>query len=283
MVYTDENATAILPVSGALLSDHTTGSITAYFNNFRGKAASLSKASRPSFVVIDFSPAVLNSVLASFNIENIHSYLRRCRNTLDGAYSTSQLKNMTFVRLCCSHVVKAFSRSLHKLTSPREARRKIMSLFAILLNTNNVNGAYDLYQHLMTIYADPYNESSLRQLDSLLSTNNSIIDDVEKYLDEKPDDGKEPHFLDEIDISKDAIIHQSPFNVKACACIPVLNQVIQKDTLDKQATNELYSPKIVQLFHKWFAYLPLWSCIMVDFIDLDIFRYTISQLILFLI
>jgi hypothetical protein len=267
MVYTDKNVTSILPASGALLSDHTTGSITAYFNNFRGKVASFNKTARPSFVVIDFSPAILNSVLASFNIETVHSYLRRCRNTLDGAYNTSQLKNMTFVQLCCSHVLKAFARSLYKLASSREARRKIMSLFVILLNTNNVNGAYDLYQHIMNIYADPYNESSSGQLDSLLSTNNLINDDVGKYLDEKPDDEEEPHFLDEIDISKDAIIHQSPFNVTACARIPVLNQVIRKEKLDKQTTNQLYAPKIVQLFHKWFAYLPLWSCVMVDFID----------------
>lgn len=276
MVYTDESTTSILPVSGALLSDHTTASITAYFNNFRGKVGTLNKTARPSFVVIDFSPAILNSVLASFNIETVHSHLRRCRNTLDGAYSKTQLKNMTFVRLCCSHVMKAFSRSLSKLISAREARRNIMSLFVILLNTNNINGAYDLYQHIMNIYASPYNENSLRQLDSLLSTNNLINDDVEKYLDEKLEDPEEAHFLDEIDISKDAIIHQSPFNVTACAHIPLINQVIQKETPDKPTTNQLYSPKIVRLFHKWFAYLPLWSAIMVDFIDFIMLRYIIS-------
>ena len=267
MVYRDENITSILPVSGALLSDHTTGSITAYFNNFRSKVAFFSKAARPSFVVIDFSPAILNSALASFNVETVHSHLRRCRNTLDGAYSKTQLKGMTFIRLCCSHVLKAFARSLHKLERSREARHKVMSLFVTLLNTNNVDGAFDLYQHIMNIYADPYNENASQQLGLLLSTNHSTDDDVEKYLDEKPNEEEEPHFLDEIDMSKDAIIHQSPFNVKACADISVLNQIIRKEKLDKQTTNQVYASKIVQLFHKWFAYLPLWSCIMADFID----------------
>lgn len=267
IVYRDENINSILPISGALLSDHTAGSITAYFNNFRGKVALLNKTARPSFVVIDFSPAILNSALASFNVETVHSHLRRCRNTLDGAYSKSQLKEMTFIRLCCAHVLKAFARSLHKLESSREARHKIMSLFVTLLNTNNVDGAFDLYQHILHIYADPYNENSSQQLGLLLSTNHSTDNDVEKYLDEKATEEEESHFLDEIDIGKEAIIHQSPFNVKACADIPVLNQIIRKEKLDKQATNQLYAPKIVQLFHKWFAYLPLWSCIMVDFID----------------
>lgn len=266
MVYTDDVVNSLLPASGALLSDHTTASITAYFNNFRGKVGLLSKVARPSFVVIDFSPALLNSVLASFNFENVHNHLRRCSNAIDRAYSTSQLKDMTFVRLCCAHVIKAFCRSAYKLEGSRNTRRKMISLFVVLLNTSNLNGAYDLYQHIMAIYADPYNEKSSDQLDFLLNTNHSNNDDFEKYLDEKPDD-EDPHFLDEIDIGKDAIIHQSPFNVKACARIPFINQIIQKEKLDKQTTNQLYAPKVVQLFHKWFAYLPLWSCIMTDFID----------------
>ena len=267
MVYIDDNINSILPASGALLSDHTTGSITAYFNHFRGKVALLSKTARPSFVVIDFSPALLNSVLASFNIENVHSHLRRCNNTIDGAYNKSQLKDMTFVRLCCSHVIKAFSRGLHNLENSREARRKIISLFVILLNVNNIGGAYTLYEHIMNIYANPYNQNSSVQLDSLLGTDDLINEDIDKYLDEKPNDKESPHFLDEIDITKDAIIHQSPFNVKACARMPFLNRIIRKEKLDNQAANQLYAPKIVQLFHKWFAYLPLWSCLMTDFIE----------------
>ncbi len=267
MVYTDDNVSSILPTSGALLSDHTTASITTYFNDFNSKVALLSKVAQPSFIVIDFSPALLNSVLASFNIENVHSYLRRCFNTVAGAYNTSQLKSMTFIRLCCSHVIKAFCRSLHNLESSREARRKIISLFVILLNTNNESGAYDLYQHIMDVYANPNNQNSLTQLGSLLSTNDLVEDDVEKYLDENLDDKEDPHFLDEIDVTKDAIIHQSPFNTKACSRLPFLNQIIRKEKLDNQITNQLYSPKIVQLFHKWFAYLPLWSCMMTDFID----------------
>lgn len=126
------------------------------------------------------------------------------------------------------------------------------------------------------ICANPFNQNSLEQLSSLLSTDRLINTDIEEYLDEKSDDGDDPHFLDEIDITKDAIIHQSPFNVKACGRFPFLNQIIRKEKLDKQATNELYAPKIVQLFHKWFAYLPLWSCIMVDFIDLNALRCTIK-------
>ncbi len=117
------------------------------------------------------------------------------------------------------------------------------------------------------MYANPHAKNSSRKLNSLLDTTDFNQGEIEEYLDEKPEENEEPHFLDDIDITKDAIIYQSPFNVKVCARIPALNRLILKEKIDKQITNPLYSPKIVHLLHKWFAYVPLWSCIMTDFVD----------------
>jgi hypothetical protein len=281
MVYKDEyTGSSILPLSGALLSDHSTAAITAYFYCVISKIASRNKTARPSFIVIDFSHALLNSTLAAFNVENIHSHLRRCSNTLDYAYTAAQLKSMTFVRLCCAHVMKAFARSVNKIETSKEARRQLMLLFGILLESKNVDGAFGLYEQIMNIYADPQAENSSRILNSLLSTTDLIDDDIDKYLNEQMDDVNEPNFFDEIDITKDAIIYQSPFNIKACARVPALNKIIQQEKYDGPITNSLYSRKIVQLFHKWFAYLPLWSCIMTDFVDEQCFKifYPIANL-----
>ena len=70
---------------------------------------------------------------------------------------------MTFVRLCCAHVMKAFSRSLHKIETSTDARRQIMMLFAILLNSYNIDGIFDLYEEIMKVYGDPYNEQSAQK------------------------------------------------------------------------------------------------------------------------
>jgi hypothetical protein len=278
MVFKDgEDPSNNLPLSGALLSDQSAVSITSYFNCVRSNLALRSKTARPSFVVIDFSPALLNGVLNSFNIENIRNHLRRCMNTLDRAYDTSQLRNMTFVKLCCSHVMKAFSRSLHKIENSREARHQLMTLFAVLLNCYNVDGAFDLYEQIMNIYADPYNEQSSQILSSLLDVSNLEEFPVESYLEDAETGEYEPHFLDEIDITKDAIIHQSPFNVKACDRIPFLSQLILKEPFKKKPTNPLFSIKIVQLLYKWFAYLPLWTSIMTEFVDRQVFLNYVSD------
>jgi hypothetical protein len=269
MVFQDKNS-SILPLSGSLLSDHTAASITSYFNFLQSKLAIRSKAARPAFVIIDFSAALINSVLASFNVENIHSYLRRCYNTIDHVYDTKQLRNMTFLRLCCAHAMKAFSRSLFKLNVSKETHHHLMSFFAILLNSTEFEGAFDLYAHIIYIYGDPYSETSSEALTLLLSRSDLSEFDIKPFLEESDVQDDKPNkqdFLDETDITTDPIIHQSPFNIKACARIPPLRRIIEKQKLDTEPCNSLYSPKIIHLLYKWFAYIPLWSCIMTDFFE----------------
>ena len=269
MVFQDKNS-SILPLSGALLSDHTAASITSYFNCFRSKLSLRSKVARPAFVIIDFSAALINSVLASFNIENIHTYLRRCYNTLDRVYDTKQLRNMTFLRLCCAHAMKAFSRSLFKLNVSKETHHHLMTFFAVLLNSTDFEGAFDLYTRIIHIYGDPYSETPYEALASLLNKSDLSTFDIKPYLEEKDvQEEKEikQDFLDETDITTDPIIHQSPFNIKACADIPALRRIIEKEKLDRKPCNSLYSIKIIQLLHKWFAYIPLWSCMLTDFFE----------------
>ena len=59
--------------SGTLLKDQTTASITSYFHCVVSKLGLLHKTTCPSFVVIDFSLTLLNSVTDAFNVGNIHS------------------------------------------------------------------------------------------------------------------------------------------------------------------------------------------------------------------
>ena len=268
MIYKDENVTSsILPLSGALLCDQNSASITSYFNYVLSKLALRSKTVRPSFIVIDFSPALLNSALAAFNNENIHNYLRRCHNIVNRNYSIAQLKDLTIIRLCCSHVMKAFAGSVYKIEASRDARRQLISLFAVLLNINTIDGAMHFYEQIINIYGDPYANNSSQELNSLLDTADLTEEDIDKYLDMRTEDDENSHFLDEIDVKKDAIIHQSPFNTKVCSRVPHLKRLVNKEKLDKEIVNPLYSTKIIHLLYKWFAYLPLWSCIMVEFLD----------------
>lgn len=269
MVFHDKNS-AILPLSGALLTDHTAASITAYFNCLRAKLSTRSKVTRPAFIIIDFSAALINSVLASFNVENIHTYLRRCYNTLNRKYNTKQLRNMTFLRLCCSHAMKAFSRSLFKLNITKETHRHLMSFFAVLLNSVEFTGAFNLFKHIIHIYGDPYFETAPDEINLLLNTSDVSTVDIESYLQEidvQDDKPMKQDFLDETDTTTDPIIHQSPFNIKACADILPLQRILKKEKLHREPSNPVFSKKIVRLLYKWFAYIPFWSGILTNFFE----------------
>jgi hypothetical protein len=63
---------------------------------------------------------------------------------------------MTFVRLCCAHVMKGISRSLFKIETSRVTRKQLMTLFAVLLNGHDIDGAFDLYQQIMINLHDYY-------------------------------------------------------------------------------------------------------------------------------
>ncbi|CAF1314555.1 unnamed protein product [Adineta ricciae] len=269
LVYRHDDS-PILPLSGALLTDHTAASITSFLLSVRSKLMLRSKTARPAFVIIDFSAALINSVLASFNVENIHTYLRRCYNTINRMYKTKQLRNMTFLRLCCSHAMKAFSRGLFKINVSKETHHHLMTFFAILLNSTNFDGILDLYRCLIHIYGDPYCDTPYTTLASLLNKPELAGFDIEHFLEESDvQDDKElkQDFLEETNFTTDAIIRQSPFNIKARANIPALNRFFERKKLDESPRNQLFSAKIIYLLHKWFAYIPLWSGMLVGFYE----------------
>ncbi|CAF1194000.1 unnamed protein product [Didymodactylos carnosus] len=102
------------------------------------------------------------------------------------------------------------------------------------------------------------NESDLSNLDINLFLEESYVQD------DKPN---KQDFLNEIDVTPDAIILQSSLNIKACADIPALRRIIEKEKLVGEPYNSLYSPKIINLLYRWFAYIPFWSCIMTNFFE----------------
>ena len=65
-----------IPLAHAFLSNHTVPSIAYFLGNVANEITNLKKKLvRPSFFVIDFSAALVNSILQAFNEENINTHL----------------------------------------------------------------------------------------------------------------------------------------------------------------------------------------------------------------
>jgi hypothetical protein len=167
-----------LPLAGALLTDHSAASIGNWLSVVRRSISIVNNGSfiRPSYIVIDFSPALLNAILLILNHTNIQSYLQWCFNAIHKKYTLDQLNFMSCIRFCCAHVMNAFARSLSKLKL-NNIRRKVMMLFGILINCNELAQCYELIDCMVLIFGSYDLELTEEILDELIK----VITFIRKY------------------------------------------------------------------------------------------------------
>ena len=65
--------------------------------------------------------------------------------------------------------------------------------------------------------------------------------------------------------SSKAISHHSPFTVEALRRFPELSELLNSKTKYENVTDPLFCRRIVLVFDKWFAYLPLWTSLLTEF------------------
>jgi hypothetical protein len=99
---------------------------------------------RPSYIVINFSPALLTATLLTINNTTINFDLRWCFNAIQKNYISNQLHSMSFIRFCCAHVMYVFTWSLSKIKIGKNIRKKATIVFGILLTCNEFHQAYEL-------------------------------------------------------------------------------------------------------------------------------------------
>ena len=143
-IFKDGNdPTNAIPLGHAILADHTATSISYFLGTLRQQIVSIKdKVIRPSFFVTDFSPAIFNAILQTFNHEDIHSHLKRCWNVVLRQYDTKQLRSRSFLTFCCSHIMKAFARSLAAANVVKDIREKLLHIFALFVNCGELEVSF---------------------------------------------------------------------------------------------------------------------------------------------
>ncbi|CAF3910793.1 unnamed protein product [Rotaria sp. Silwood1] len=266
-----EDPSNLLPLAGALLTDHTTASITNWLSIVRrGIAVAKGRFIRPTYVIIDFSPAILNAILLAFNNTSINGYLRWCFNAIQKNYTFKQLSSVSCVRFCCAHVMHAFTRSLSKININKNIRRKATIIFATLLNCNELRQAYELIGCIMCIFGSVELSDSEQYLDTIINTGGDFVSEFETFVeDENLNDAQrsieqELAELDDNFLSSEPILHQSPFTKLARERSPILNTLIDKSRKlnETEIKNPLFSKELIKVFYKWIAYLPMFTGLM---------------------
>ncbi|CAF1572879.1 unnamed protein product, partial [Rotaria magnacalcarata] len=256
--------------------DHTTASIASWLLKVRHSiAVTHGRFIRPRYIVIDFSPALLNALLLSMNQTNIHSYLRWCFNAVKKNYTSEQLHSMSCIRFCCAHVMHAFTRSLSKIKIEKQIRKKATIIFGVLLNCNDLEQIYELIGCIVCIFGSPELDNAEEYLDNVIKAAGDFNSDFETFIeDENISDTQrlieqELSTLDDNFLSTEPILHQSPFTKLACERSPVLLTLIDKSKLpnEKDIKNSFFSKELIKVFYKWIAYVPLFTGLMHRFYE----------------
>lgn len=164
-----QDSSTLLPLAGALLTDHTAASISSWLLMIRNAICNThQKFVRPRYIVIDFSPALLNAILLSINQTNINSYLRWCFNVIKKCYTSEQLQGMSCIRFCCAHVMHAFTRSLSKIKLDKKIRRKATMVFGLFLNCNEFDQIYELIGCIVAIFGSAELDNAEEYLDNII-------------------------------------------------------------------------------------------------------------------
>ena len=263
-----------IPLAHAVLTEHTVPSIGFFFGNLQHSIRKINqdKPIFPSFFVIDFSAALMNAILQAFNIESINSHLNRCWNVLCRKYNTVQLRSSSFIHFCCCHVIHAMARSLNTARIDKKIRRGVLSIFAFILCGNDMEQLYTTLGTVIKIFGDP-NEQNAKDIFEQLSSLQLNVDqetvtmlkDDEKIFKEAEENDEDLRLVDEYLHSNTPIIHQSPFNREAIRRYPILKTLLNTKSKYGKVVNPLFSPSIMRMFYRWWAYLPLWTGLLWNF------------------
>jgi len=264
-----DDASNTVPLAHAVLADHTATSIAFYLGSIRQAIVTTNeKLVRPCFFVIDFSAAILNAILQTFNYENVNGHLKRCWNVLLRKHDSQEMRSFSFIRFCCCHVIHAFSRSLKAAKIPKEIRSNTIRVFALMLMMTDLSAAFSMLKTVVNIFGSPNATDSKERLSNLAAMEH----ESDYYADvlencEIEEEGV-TDVLDEIDEhshSSTPIVHQSPFTLEASRQIPEMKDLLHPKTKYENVVNPLFSRKVILVFYKWFAYLPMWTNLLYKF------------------
>ncbi|CAF3959946.1 unnamed protein product [Rotaria sp. Silwood1] len=258
-----------VPLAHAILTDNTVPGIGYFLGNVIhsvNQVATKKKLRPPSFIVIDFSAALMNAALQQFNIESVNKHLKRCWNVIQGKYNAEKIRSLSFIHLCCCHVIHAVARSLNAEKIDKKTREVVLYIFAYMLCCNDINQLYDTLGLVLNIFGDPNEQNAKEKIDRICSLkfnvdeeSESILKDFDNIFKTAEKKEEELKLVDEYFETDEAIIHQSPFNKEAIQRYPLLNEIVIKKKIKSSNKNTLFSASIIRIFYRWWAYLPLWT------------------------
>ncbi|WAR04524.1 LOW QUALITY PROTEIN: hypothetical protein MAR_019893, partial [Mya arenaria] len=145
----DEQGTAV-PVLEFILDHRTTAAIVNTLMLYFSILRKLTKFCQPKRVELDFSWAIIHSILLVLNCSAIHVYIRYCYNVAMSSLAPNP--DITVVHICAAHMMKAFWDNIRDKFSDKCIRQNALKAFALLQNSTEVPELDDIWRMIVVLF-----------------------------------------------------------------------------------------------------------------------------------
>ncbi|XP_060594646.1 titin homolog [Ruditapes philippinarum] len=246
-----DNKTASVPVLEFLSNNHGTYHLCRPLQVF---FCHLGK-SLPKTIIVDFSWALIHSVLLSVNIMDIHTYLRACYEVVRG----KREKTFTVVYLCSTHMLKAVRDNMRDRVRDKALRHIALRVFAMMQNVTSIHQSRALWKIWCVVFGSREMtaevQSRTEELLNILKMAdvNALDTDLVCDIDKESDDELLP-----VVARKGPIREQSPFR-------PLYQNYIPEQDTNVTISNKYYNLEVLEMMvSNYLPLIPLWSGMMLQ-------------------
>ena len=242
-----------LPVAEFVTNSHSVPSISHWLMEFNRRLSHIT-GRKIAQIETDYSWALMNSVLISFNHEDVSAYLCRAFEIVSGQLKV--IPKFTVLHLCSAHILKAVSQAFGRTTSDRGIKEYATYSFAYLLNCTSLPEALEVFYHMCVLFDAEQHTDSINTSERYL--NGCILQSQHMDIEETQEGSR---ICDSSDPSN-GILARSPFmqafdlRREQATC-----DVLSDEEADKN--NNYHCPGIINVLLKtYMGIFPLWSGVL---------------------
>ncbi|KAK9961941.1 hypothetical protein ABG768_007335 [Culter alburnus] len=253
-----------LPVSEMITNDHTIPNVSFWLHQTVTKIRKLTLYNIHQ-VETDYSWALIQSVLLSFNKQDINTYLMESYNVVKGNNTMTEFRRLTVLHLCSAHIIKAVQGAIGRKTTDKGLKEFATHCVAQLMNTTSLQRALDIFKCMCYVF---YTKSNTQCVNQSLQTLQDHIRGIiipEDTLDEKQ------AVDDYIPPEAKTILARSPFTKEFGSVLEAVMAIEDPELENEMDNNKYHCPEILDILMKdYMPIFPLWSGLMLG--DLKRFK-----------
>jgi len=252
---------SIIPIVEMITSEHDIPSICILLKRYR-HFIETNRRKWPLFkvVVVDWSWALINSLMNEWNRLDVTDYLKQVYSCLDKGLPMND--TLLIVHTCCAHFMKRVSSYIHK-KFPKCIGIKtfVLECLAIMLMSTEILELDEIFKEFITILLVPdaqKTEISITRLQEF-HKKSYIIDEIEDT--EESEDFEDDSLLTN-NKNENRIFTASPFFTRYNNIYVKVKEQVQ---IDDDITNKYYNWEIAEyITYKLMPFAPMWTSILLS-------------------